>query len=77
MGGGGGGGKGGGGSMPAMTPIEWPEQTPYVDTAALKIEKANAQKALLAMKGRQSTILTPDTLGDTSVGLRKTLSGAA
>jgi|WetSurMetagenome_2_1015567.scaffolds.fasta_scaffold78261_2 hypothetical protein len=56
---------------PAPTTYNYP-----VDTTAADAEKVKAQKALLAMKGRQSTILTGDTtLGEPSLG-KRTLLGA-
>lgn len=70
------GGKGGmlgGGGMGQAREV--PEPASYVeDTAKMEEEKSKAQKALLAMKGRQSTILTGEsTLSTPEVGKRKLL----
>jgi hypothetical protein len=75
MGGGGLGGKGAmkGTSVPAATQAPTIE---YIDPSAdatMQEEKSKAQKALLAMKGRQSTILTPDKLGDVAINKRQLL----
>jgi hypothetical protein len=60
--------------VPAASPPQYIYQAP-VDTAAVEAAKTKEQKALLLMKGRQSTILTGNDLGVGTTG-RPTLSGA-
>jgi hypothetical protein len=58
-------------SQPVAAPV-YPSYA--ADTTAAEEEKKKAQKALLAMKGRQSTILTGEsTLGEPTVGKRALL----
>jgi hypothetical protein len=47
------------------------------DTATMEAEKSKAQKALLAMKGRQSTILTMDNQSNAADTGKRQLLGAA
>jgi hypothetical protein len=53
------------------------EQPQYIyqtdNSAELAEQKKQAAKALLAMKGRSSTILTPDKLGEVAVNKRQLL----
>lgn len=68
--------KGGSKSAPFQVPaVQAPAMPSYpADTSAMEAEKVKVNKALLAMKGRQSTILTGEsTLGAPEVGKRQLL----
>ncbi len=67
-----------GGSMPSVQPASSAPVVPsYTDNTAAEEAKTKANKALLAMRGRQSTILTADKLEPATVGKKTLLSGAA
>jgi hypothetical protein len=75
---GGGGGSKGAAKQAPIPPVVAPAAPNYAeDTAAMEAEKSKAQKALLAMKGRQSTILTMDNQSNAADAGKRQLLGAA
>lgn len=67
--------KGGGGGQQMYVPPATPAPTYQypTDTTALEAEKNKQQKALMAMQGRQSTILTDESLTAPDVTKRQLL----
>jgi hypothetical protein len=72
----GGGSKGKMPSQPATPAITMPPPAPSAVDPQIAIDKANAAKALVLMKGRQSTILTSDDMGNPSVKKQALLGGS-
>jgi len=65
-----GGGKSPKASMPPMAPVPAPKISTMEDPMKeqmMATERANVKRALLSMKGRQSTILTDETIGDPNI----------